>query len=220
MALSKEQKRQRRAAAAGPNPRPRGRAPVGANGAEMEWDRERGAWIESALGVVEQHGTAVGDIAVAWEPPLIWDQPRAESGWSADPLLPGSIHAHERCTPRGSRHHIFEHTSPGGTLRMEQYTSPAGVRASGAERCAWRLRIAKSRREARREARGLVAPYSMQCTVCRRELHIMPDGRMVPHSRRETIRGAERERFKTEHAGQEDKWRCPGSHVYFGAEGA
>ena len=92
MPLSKEQKRQRRAAAAGPNPRPRGRAPVGANGAEMEWDRERGAWIESALGVVEQHGTAVGDIAVAWEPPLIWDQPRVESGWS-DP----------RCRRRRSR---------------------------------------------------------------------------------------------------------------------
>ena len=144
---------------------------VADGGAMLLNHAERGAWIESALGVVEQHGTAVGDTAVAWEPPLIWDQPRAESGLSAVPLLPGSIQ--ERCTPRGSRHHIFEHTSPGGTLRVEQYTSPAGGRVSGAERCAWRYRIAKSRREARREARGLVAPYSMQCTVCRRELHII-----------------------------------------------
>ena len=54
MPLSKEQKRQRRAAAAGPNPRPRGRAPVGANGVEKEWDREHGVWIELALGVAEQ----------------------------------------------------------------------------------------------------------------------------------------------------------------------
>ena len=94
---------------------------------------------------------------------------------------------------------------------MEQYSSPAGSRATGEQRCAWRLRIAR----ARKEARGLVARYFAQCSVCLQQRHIMPDGRMVAHSLRETI--SDRVRYKEEHAEQENIWRCPGSHVYFGA---
>ena len=125
MPLSKEQKRQRRAAAAGPNPRPRGRAPVGANGVEKEWDREHGVWIELALGVAEQHGTAA-DMAVTWESIEVVD-----NGQHAPMSTMNRIHAlHEIVcvTPGGSRAHRFEHTSPGGSLRTQEYVSPAGAR--------------------------------------------------------------------------------------------
>ena len=110
--------------------------------------------------------------------------------------------------------HTFKHTSPGGTTRTDQYILPAAGRATGDERCAWRLRIVRSRRE----ARGLVARYWTQCSKCHRKQHIMPDGRMFPHSLRETVPSKERALYKSEHRQSSDVWRCPGSHEYHGHE--
>ena len=217
MARSKEEKRRRRAEAAGQYPKPRGRAPKGANEIPMEWDKQSGGWKEacvSTICTVEEPGTTV--FAVSWKPPLVFEQPSADSssGWSIDPLLPGALHSHEQCTPGGSRAHTFRHTSPGGTTRTDQYISPAAGRATGDERCAWRLRIVRSRRE----ARGLVARYWTQCSKCHRKQHIMPDGRMFPHSLRETVPSKERALYKSEHRQSSDVWRCPGSHEYHGPE--
>ena len=64
-------------------------------------------------------------------------------------LLPGGVHEHVQVTPHGSRVHTMKHTSPGGTMRVEQYVSPAGIpQLSREERCAWRLSVAAARREA------------------------------------------------------------------------
>ena len=214
MARSKEEKRRRRAEAAGPYPKPRGRAPKGANEIPMEWDQQNGGWKEAPC-VSTTCTVEPGTVAVVWKPPLIFERPNADdsSGWSVDPLLPGMLHSHEQCTPGGSRAHTFKHTSPGGTTRTDQYTSPAASRATGDERCAWRLRIARSRRD----ARGLVARYWTQCSHCHRKQHIMPDGRMFPHSLRETVPSNQRARYKSEH-GESDVWRCPGSYEYHGPE--
>ena len=218
--LERRKKRQERAEAAGPYPKPRGRAPRG-----KEWDRLAGEWKPIDLpATIAEDSTAVTTMAedsgalaavVSWEPPLIWEHTREDhSGWSVDHLLPGRSHLHEQCTPGGSRAHTFDHTSPGGTARVEQYTSPAEVRATGEQRCDLRLRIVRSRMQ----ARGVVQRYWTQCTHCHRTQHIMPNGRMFPHSLRETIPSAQRAAYKIEHADREDVWRCPGSHVYYGPE--
>ena len=44
----------------------------------------------------------------------------------------------------------------------------------------------------------------------------MPDGRMFPHSLRQTIPKAQRVRYQSEHGGGADAWKCPGSYEYFG----
>lgn len=64
-------------------------------------------------------------------------------------LLPGNLHERVMVTPHGSREHTLEHTSPGGTTRVEEYASPVGVQLTRAARCAWRLQVAAERREER-----------------------------------------------------------------------
>ena len=117
-------------------------------------------------------------------------------------------------TPRGSRNHTFEHTSPGGTTRVEEYTSPPDARATRQERCSWRSRIAR----ARMEARGVVVfeRYWMECAHCGREQHIMPNGRMCSHSHRETMSRAERAAYRESEAYAAHGWECPGSREYYG----
>ena len=118
-----------------------------------------------------------------WATPIFWHSPEESSG-SDETRQIGLLHEHVQLTPRGSREHRLEHTSPGGTTRLEAYTSPADARATREERCGWRSRIAC----ARAEARGLVVfePYKTECAHCGRRQHIMPDGCMFPHSLRET----------------------------------
>ena len=87
--------------------------------------------------------------ATAWAPPTFW-QPYEMSGSeesSSEESSGTRLHEHVQMTPRGSRVHSFEHTSPGGTVRLEEYKSPAFVRATRQQRCGWRWRIAWARRE-------------------------------------------------------------------------
>ena len=73
--------------------------------------------------------------ATAWAPPTFW-QPYEMSGSeessseesSSEESSGTRLHEHVQMTPRGSRVHSFEHTSPGGTVRLEEYKSPAFVR--------------------------------------------------------------------------------------------
>lgn len=100
--------------------------------------------------------------AVKWHPPQIsgLDEIRSASSTltapaptsfdrhdEADPggKLPGRMREDVLFTPRGRREHTFKHTSPGGTTRCEQYSSPAGVQPAWQERvaCLERLRSAR-----------------------------------------------------------------------------
>ena len=217
----------RRAAAAGPYPRPSGRAPAG-----KTWDKESGDWValdgSSTPEAVAITRAPVDDtsceVVVTWEVPMVI--PAAmdhvyEHTTSADMRQPcgniatSRLHEHEQLTPRGSRAHTFEHTSPGGTTRLEQYRSPAGSRATAEERIAWRHRIACSRKEMR--SRRFVQQYSTQCKSCGVQHYILPDGRMRIHSMRETIPSAQRPDYPSRFLNnRRDAYQCPGSHDYHG----
>ena len=149
----------------------------------------------------------------SWAPLIYW-QPSEASGGSDQKSSGSRLQEHVQLTPRGSRVHRFEHTSPGGTRRLEQYTSPADARATREQRRGWRSRIAR----ARIEARGMVVfeRYWTACMHCGREQHIMPDGCMVPHSHRETVPRSERAGYRESQAFAEHGWSCPGSRVYYG----
>ena len=244
MALTKEAKAERRAKAAGPHPRPRGRTPRDADGRPKEWDRQNGGWkvaifSTSPISTSAANVTAalpcpadsissstdsvapVAATAVTWEAPCLWNFDCKESSTFTDPLLPGKLEERVQVTPGGSRAHFFKHISPGGTSRDEQYRSPANGRVTVDERYAWRLRIAGSRKVARKKRLGMdVECYFTECAHCHRMQHIMPNGRMVPHSMREILSHAQRARYRSEHDGMdmEDMWRCPGSNVYYGPE--
>ena len=124
------------------------------------------------------------------------------------------VHERVQVTPRGSRAHVIEHISPGGTTRQESHTSPAGAQLH----CNWRSQMRSRIVQARREARGVVVleSYSMVCAHCGRRAHIMPNGRMCSHSLRETMKRAERAAYKEGQAYAEHGWQCPGSHEYHG----
>ena len=150
----------RRAAAAGPYPRPSGRAPAG-----KTWDKDSGGWVAldgSSTWQLDVATTAPVDndtsceVVVAWEVPMVI--PAAmdhvyEHTTPADISLPDGngniatrlLHEHEQLTPRGSRAHTFEHTSPGGTTVTCTTTAE--------DRRAWRHRIACSRNEVRSRRR-------------------------------------------------------------------
>ena len=63
-------------------------------------------------------------------------------------LLYGNVNERVLVTPRGSRAHTIRHRSPCGTIRTEQYISPAGAHLTRAERCAWRHSVAAAREAA------------------------------------------------------------------------
>ena len=150
MAWSKEEKARRWAAAAGPYPRPHGRAPAG-----KTWDKESGGWVardsSSPPEVVATAAPVDNDtsckVVVTWEVPVVI--PAAmdhvyEHTTPADIVLPAYgkiatrlLHEHEQLSPRGSRAHTFEHTSPGGTT--------ATCITTAEDRCTWRRRIESSR---------------------------------------------------------------------------
>ena len=248
MALTKEAKAERRAKAAGPHPRPRGRTPRDTEGRPKEWDRQSGGWkvaiystspisttaanVTAALScpadsvapvaastILPCYPSAVAAAAATWEAPCMWNHDCKESSSIVDPLLPGTLQEHVQVTPTGSRAHFFKHVSPGGTTRVEQYKSPANGLVAIEERSAWRLRIAGSRKVARKKRLGVdVEFYVTECAHCHRMQHIMPNGCMFPHSMRETLSTAQRAQYRSEHDGIENMWRCPGSNVYYGPE--
>ena len=106
-------------------------------------------------------------LATAWMTPVLW-QPCEASGFSAEISRigrPGEhVNEHVQMTPSGSRLQSVKHTSPGGTVRLEDYTSPADVRASRVQRRGWRSRIANARMEMRME--GRVICYWTECMHC------------------------------------------------------
>ena len=148
--------------------------------------------------------------ATAWAEPTFWQLPHEAS--RTEESSSGQLREQVQLTPRGSRAHSTEHTSPGGTTRLEQYTSPADARATREQRCGWRSRIA----HARIEARGLVERYWVECMHCGRSQHIMPDGCMFPHSLRDTMNRAERAEYREGPAYAEHGWLCSGSRMHYG----
>ena len=58
-------------------------------------------------------------------------------------LVSGRLDEQVQVTPEGRRKHHFKHTSPGGTIRSDEYFSPPGP--SGDQRASCLLRIASSR---------------------------------------------------------------------------
>ena len=225
MGLDKVERPRRRALRAGPYPKPRGRAPRGTNGLPQVWDKEHGKWSEdephpawawSSIVELPQLGElAAADAAapvaaapaVAWEAPTFWQLEESEPCEESKPCE--IVHERAQLTPRGSRLHAIEHISPGGTTRHESRTSPAGASATRERRCSWRSRI----EQARREARGVVVHerYDMACACCGLTRHIMPNGRMFPHSLRDTMNTAERAAYRKGQTYAEHGWQCPGS---------
>ena len=61
-------------------------------------------------------------------------------------LVSGRLDEQVQVTPEGRRKHHFKHTSPGGTIRSDEYFSPPGP--SGDQRASCLLRIAGSRHAA------------------------------------------------------------------------
>ena len=133
--------------------------------------------------------------AVKWHPPQISgrDAIRSASSTLTAPAptpfddeagpggnLPGNVHGRMRedvlFTPRGRREHNFKHTSPGGTTRCEQYSSPAGVEPAWQERvaCFERLRAARQRDITDRDEQK-----SSQRAEERRALQVLLDGEAV-----------------------------------------
>ena len=149
-----------------------------------------------------------------WEQPTCWQLPCEAHSHSEDSSSSSQLREHVQLTPRGSRVHSIEHTSPGATTRLEQYTSPADARSTREQRCGWRSRIADARMEARME--GRVACYWTQCMHCGTERRIGRDGCMMPHSIGPSLKKRERAAYCESEAYAERGMECPGSGVYYG----
>ena len=146
-------------------------------------------------------------LATAWMTPVLW-QPCEASGFSAEISRigrPGEhVNEHVQMTPSGSRLQSFKHTSPGGTVRLEDYTSPADVRASRVQRRGWRSRIANARMEMRME--GRVICYWTECMHCGISRRIQPDGCMPQHSIGPSLSKRERAAYRESEAYAEHGW--------------
>lgn len=70
-------------------------------------------------------------------------------------LVSGRLDEQVQVTPEGRRKHHFKHTSPGGTIRSDEYFSPPGP--SGDQRASCLLRIAGSRHAALPQRAALAA---------------------------------------------------------------
>ena len=137
---------------------------------------------------------------------------QSEASGGSDQKSGGSrLQEHVQLTPRGSRVHRFEHTSPGGTARLEGYTSPADARATREQRRGCRSRIAEARKDPTR-----VTCYRTTCAHCGSNRLIQPDGRMLRHSIGPTLNARQRAEYRECDAYAEHGWECPGSRVYYG----
>ena len=146
----------------------------------------------------------------SWAPLIYW-QPSEASGGSDQKSSGSRLQEHVQLTPRGSRVHRFEHTSPGGTSRPEEYTSPADARATREQRRGCRSRIALARMDPTR-----VRCYRTACTRCGTSRLIQPDGCMMRHSIGPSLSARERVAYRETEAYAEREWECPGSRVYYG----
>ena len=150
--------------------------------------------------------------SIAWAAPKIWQRAQEESSGCSDttPVLT-RVHEHVQLTPRGSRMHRVEHTSPGGTTRSDERTSPADAReTTRKQRCEWRSRIAHARNEARMETR--VRCYKTECSHCGEWRLIRPDGCMDRHSNPPVLNSEQRIAYVR----GDNEFECPGSCVYYG----
>ena len=136
--------------------------------------------------------------ATSWTAPQIWPMLCDKS--SGSEASSSRLHENVQLTPRGSRVHTFEHTSPGGSVRQEEYTSPADTRATREERCGWRSRIAHARMETRMAMQGRVHCYWIDCMHCGTSHRIQPDGCMSQHSIGPSLRSRERDAYRESEA--------------------
>ena len=102
---------------------------------------------------------AVAMATIRWRAPQPLAKPSLARAHSTTPspslppafshgALPGQLHEAVCVTPRGRRQHRIKHTSPGGTVRQDEYVSPAGVQQLACEhRLACLRRLADTRRE-------------------------------------------------------------------------
>ena len=130
MAWSKAVKAARRAEAAGQHPRPRGRAPRGADGRRKRWDMDNGGWCDDVVIMLPL-------LAAPLPPSPAPRPPQPQQTQQLSPSLPSLPPVQQQrsetfsetvlVTPAGSRGHKLKRTSPGGTTRCAQYTSPAGT---------------------------------------------------------------------------------------------
>ena len=146
----------------------------------------------------------------SWAPLIYW-QPSEASGGSDQKSGGSRLQEHVQLTPRGSRVHRFEHTSPGGTARVEEYASPADARATREQRRGCRSRIALARIDPTR-----VECYWTACKHCGSSRRISPDGCMHPHSIGPTLNARQRAAYRESEAYAEHGWECLGSRVYYG----
>ena len=80
----------------------------------------------------------------------VWDsrKRRRHAGQAAGKrLVSGRLCEDMQVTPQGRRKHSLKHTSPGGTIRSDEYFSPAGP-SRGDQRASCLLRIAGARHAA------------------------------------------------------------------------
>ena len=145
----------------------------------------------------------------SWAPLIYW-QPSKASGGSDQKSSGSRLQEHVQLTPRGSRVHRFEHTSPGGTSRPEEYTSPADARATREQRRGCRSRIAHACMEARPKS------YRAECMHCRTDRLVGLNGCMRPHSIGLDRNARQRAEYRESEAYAEHGWECPGSRMYFG----
>ena len=85
----------------------------------------------------------VASVTLDWQPvQLISGTVPQTSPLPESSLLPGTLHEHVQMTPGGRRSHTIKHTSPGGTTRVKQYSSPDAPllqREHGSTWPSWRL---------------------------------------------------------------------------------
>lgn len=234
--LGAMKKARQRALKADPFPKPRGRVPRGSNGVPQRWDNQLGGWKDvdapawSSTVEFPDLGATVAELqppaadvaptivaapTVEWEVPTLW-QLEASDNCSEKRTR---LHEHVQMTPHGSRAHTLEHISPGGTTRLDEYTSPACAPggATRQQRAACRSRITFARMETR------VKCYRTACKHCGRPGRLVgADGRMQEHSPAVGMSARERAAYMQGHVNigcaiyAEHAWECPGGGTYYG----
>ena len=221
-----------RAQKAAPFPKPRGRAPRGSNGLPQVWDKERGGWSDAdpqpawawsstlQLPELDAATTAINTAAaeavaaatrVAWEAPIFGSSTRASSRRASSRRA--SPVAGHGCTSACSSRHVAAACTPSSTFhragRLDVSRTPRPPvrtrRASG------RAAGGRASREPAGRHHGMVAVqrHDMECAYCGQTRHIMPDGRMRPHSVRETMNTAERAAYRASQAYAEHAMDVP-----------
>lgn len=89
----------------------------------------------------------VASVTLDWQPvQLISGTVPQTSPLPESSLLPGTLHEHVQMTPGGRRSHTIKHTSPAGTTRVKQYSSPDATllqREHGSTWPSWRLDLSR-----------------------------------------------------------------------------